>query len=109
METLTTRNEYLRASNAEGTHVLEATATWCSQCKAIAPFVSKMMEKYPDCKFYSYDTDTALDIAQELGANQMPTFTIFKDGDIMDSVTGAKAAALEKAIAAAYDGRVVES
>jgi thioredoxin 1 len=108
MEELKSRNEYLKASNASGTAILEATASWCSQCKAIAPFVEKLIKQFPDARFYKYDTDTALDIAQELGANQMPTFTIFKDGDLMDSVTGAKGAALEKAIRAAYDGKVEE-
>jgi len=108
MQSLQTRTDYLKASNADGTAILEATATWCSQCKAIAPFVEKLIQKFPDARFYSYDTDTALDIAQELGANQMPTFTIFKDGDLMDSITGAKGAALEKAIRGAYDGQVVE-
>ena len=38
----------------------------------------------------------------------MPTFHVFKDGDVMDSVTGAKGAALEKAIQECYDGKVVE-
>ena len=65
-----------------------------------------MMKKYPDVRFYKYDTEAAPDIAQELGVNQMPTFHIFKDGDVMDSVTGAKGAALEKAIKENYDGKV---
>lgn len=73
MEQLKTLPEYLKATNADGTAVLEATASWCPQCKAIAPFVEELRKKYPDAKFYTYDTDTALDIAQELGARQMPT------------------------------------
>lgn len=59
-------------------------------------------------RFYTYNTEEAEDIAQELGVNMMPTFHIFKDGDVMDSVTGAKGAALEKAIKECYDGKVVE-
>ena len=39
----------------------------------------------------------------------MPTFHIFKDGDVVESVTGAKGAALEKAIKNVYDGKVEES
>lgn len=39
MEELTTLPEYLKASNADGLAILEATAVWCSQCKAISPFV----------------------------------------------------------------------
>ena len=39
MEELKDRNAYVKATNADGVSVLEGTATWCSQCKAIAPFV----------------------------------------------------------------------
>lgn len=109
MEELKTLTEYLKASNADGTAVLEAVATWCPQCKAIAPFVEKMQKKFPDARFYQYDTDTALDISQELGARQMPTFHVFKNGDLQDSVTGAKAKELEKAIGDNYDGKVEEA
>jgi thioredoxin 1 len=59
-------------------------------------------------RFYKYDTEESEDIAQELGVNAMPTFHIFKDGDVMESVTGAKASSLEKAIQNCYDGKVVE-
>jgi thioredoxin 1 len=55
-----------------------------------------------------FTTRQAEDIAQELGVNAMPTFHIFKDGDVMQSVTGAKGAALEKAIKENYDGKIVE-
>lgn len=66
-----------------------------------------MIQKYPDAKFYKYDVDETPDIAQELGVNQMPTFHIFKDGDVETSVTGAKGAQLESAIKDVYgDGKV---
>lgn len=64
MQELKTLPEYLKASNADGTAILEATTTWCSQCKAIAPFVEKLMKKYPEARFYNYDTDTALGMTQ---------------------------------------------
>ena len=37
-----------------------------------------------------------------------PTFHIFKDGDVMETVTGAKAERLEKAIKENYTGKVEE-
>lgn len=108
MEELKTKNEYLKATNADGLCILEATTTWCTQCKAIAPFVDKMVKQYPDARFYKYDTDDALDISQELGISHMPTFHIFKDGEVVDSITGAKAKELEKVIKDNYDGKVEE-
>ena len=41
MEEIKDRKEYVKATQADGIAILEGTATWCSQCKAIAPFVDK--------------------------------------------------------------------
>ena len=69
---------------------------------------SKLVKKYPDARFYKYDTEEVADVAQELGVDMMPSFHIFKDGDVQESVTGAKSQALEKAIQNVYDGKVEE-
>lgn len=82
----------------EGVTILEGTATWCEKCKVIAPEVQKMVAEYPNVKFYTYDVEECEDIAQELGVSQMPTFSIFKDGDIQDGVTGARPKEIRKAI-----------
>lgn len=57
-----------------------------------------MVSEYPDVKFYTYDVEETPDIAQELGVSQMPTFSVFKDGDIMEGVSGARAAEVRKVI-----------
>lgn len=106
MDEIKTRNEYLKASNADGTCVLEAVTTWCPQCKAMAPVMDKLIAQYPEARFYKYDVDTAGDIAQELGVSQMPTFHIFKDGDLEGSITGAKGKELEDLIRESYSGKV---
>lgn len=108
MEELRTLPDYLKATNVDGVVILEATATWCSQCKTIAPFVEKLISKYPEAKFYKYDTDSAGAIAQELGVSQMPVFTIFRDGDLEDTITGSRGKALDDAIKAIYKGKVNE-
>lgn len=57
LKTLTSKVEYLRASNADGVCVIEGTASWCPQCKAIAPEVEKMTSEFPDARFYKFDVD----------------------------------------------------
>ncbi|KAH7080724.1 thioredoxin-like protein [Paraphoma chrysanthemicola] len=95
---LHSKAEYLKAVMYEGVTILEGTATWCQNCKVIAPEVAKMVAEYPNVKFYTYDVEECEDIAQELGVSQMPTFSIFKDGDIQEGVTGAKPKEIRKAI-----------
>lgn len=57
-----------------------------------------MVTKYPDVHFYTYDVEEAEDVAQELGVSSMPTFSVFKDGDIVEGVTGAKAKEVRRAV-----------
>lgn len=42
MDELKDRKDYSKVLMSDGIAVLEGTATWCSQCKAIAPFVDKV-------------------------------------------------------------------
>ncbi|KIW00208.1 uncharacterized protein PV09_08248 [Verruconis gallopava] len=97
---LDSKQAYVRAMNADGLTVIEGTAAWCAQCKAIAPEVDKLAEEYAEkgVSFYQFDVDENEDIAQELGVRVMPTFTIFKDGDIQEGVSGARPQALREAI-----------
>jgi thioredoxin 1 len=57
-----------------------------------------MVSEYPSAKFYLYDVEACEDVAQELGVRSMPSFSIFKDGDIQEGVTGAKPKEVRRAI-----------
>lgn len=96
--TLHSKAEYLKTVMYEGVTILEGTASWCPSCKTVAPEVAKMAAEYPNVKFYTYDVEECEDIAHELGVRQMPSFSIFKDGDIQDGVTGARIAEVRKKV-----------
>lgn len=98
--TLSSKAEYLKAVMYEGVTILEGTATWCQNCKVAAPEVAKLAAEYPNVKFYTYDVEACEDIAHELGVTQMPTFSVFKDGDIQEGVTGARVKEVRRAIEA---------
>jgi thioredoxin 1 len=98
LPTLSSKTAYLSAVNYEGITVLEATAAWCTQCRAVAPEILKLSQEFPDVKFYTYDVEESPDIAQELGVSQMPTFSVFKDGDIRDGVRGARVGELRRVL-----------
>ncbi|KAJ9669237.1 hypothetical protein H2201_000589 [Coniosporium apollinis] len=104
IHTLDSKVAYLKALNEDGLMIVEGVAEWCGQCKAIAPTVSKLSEKYPKARFYQFDVDKEPDIAQELGIRSMPTFTFFVDGDVQEGVTGAKPKEIEEAVRKYYPG-----
>lgn len=109
MQKLNNRNEYTRALMPDGIVVMEGVTKNCPICKGMRPIVANLIKKYPDATFYIYDVDQAEDIAQELGARNVPNFSIFKDGFIQEGITGLKPQDLERAIKENYEGKIEES
>lgn len=92
-----------------GTFCLQGTLSPvdCS-LTAFAHKMAQMMEKFPKARFYQYDTEEADDLVNELGNHPMPCFTIFREGDKVDTVMGPHNNALENAIQGCYSGEVRE-
>jgi thioredoxin 1 len=64
-------------------------AEWCGPCKMMAPFVDEFAEKYEGkVLVVKVNVDEAMDTAQEYGIMSIPTFICFKDGKVVDSITG---------------------
>jgi len=49
-------------------------------------------------RFYKVDVDEVPDLAQALNIRAMPTFVLFKGGELVEEVVGANPKAIEAAI-----------
>lgn len=79
--------------------VVDAFATWCGPCKAIAPLYGKLAVEYEGRVIFArYDVDKAADLAAEMNVSAMPTFRLFKNGKEIDSLVGADPSKLEALI-----------
>ncbi|KAI0429826.1 thioredoxin-like protein [Xylaria sp. FL1042] len=97
---LATKAEFEEAVKKYPVVLLDAFATWCGPCKAIAPLVAKMSEEeqYKDVYFAKIDVDELPELSQELGITAMPTFLAFKDGEPAGKTMGANPAAIKKLV-----------
>ena len=79
-------------------------ATWCGPCKAIAPVIEELAETYDGkINFAKIDVDQNQGTPSQYGIRGVPTLILFKDGEILDQLVGARSkdelvSVLDKAI-----------
>ena len=73
-------------------------ADWCGPCKMMMPVVEKMAETYEGkVKIGKLNVDENNAIAGKYGVMSIPSFIVFKNGEVVNSSTGAMSqAALAK-------------
>lgn len=75
--------------NASGVVVVDFTASWCPPCKALAPILDKVAEKYEGrARFYKCDIDENPEPAGKYGVSSIPNLLFFKDGQVVDQYVG---------------------
>jgi thioredoxin 1 len=84
---------------AEPLLVVDCTATWCGPCKLVAPLMDELAEDYADrAKVFKLDVDVNKPIAKRFEVKSIPAVMIFKQGELVEKVVGAKAYAEYTAI-----------
>ncbi|RMW38914.1 MAG: thioredoxin [Candidatus Nitrosopelagicus sp.] len=64
-------------------------AEWCGPCKSMHPIFSRMAKKYKSVRFARVNVDNAQDIARRYGVQSIPTFIMFKNGEVANTMVGA--------------------
>lgn len=70
--------------------VVDFYATWCGPCKAMAPTMEAMENKYGNnIEFNKVDIDQSPEIAQEFNVTAVPTIVVIsRTGDIIETLVG---------------------
>lgn len=64
-----------------GKKVVEFTASWCIDCKRIAPDIPEIVEQFKDTyQFAEIDVDAEKDVAEKFSVKGIPTFIVFENG-----------------------------
>ena len=64
-------------------------AEWCGPCKSMHPIFTRMAKKYKRVRFARVNVDNAQDIAMKYGVQSIPTFIMFRNGEIANTMVGA--------------------
>ncbi len=80
--------------------LVDLYATWCTPCKALAPVLEELADKYADkIKVVKVNVDEEESIAAKFGIASIPTVIFFKNGQTSASFVGLRSASeIEKMI-----------
>ncbi len=65
-------------------------APWCGPCRSVAPIVEELANQYVGkIKVAKLNVDESSDVAMKYQVTSIPTFILFKNGQVADRVLGA--------------------
>lgn len=77
--------------SAESLFVVDCTAAWCGPCKLVAPLMDQLADEYGDrVKVLKLDLDANQAVAKRYGIRSIPAVMFFQQGDVVETLVGAK-------------------
>lgn len=69
--------------------LLDVWAPWCAPCRAMMPLLDTLEGEISEwVEIVKLDASVDADLAGKLGVSALPTFLIFKDGQVVNSIIG---------------------
>lgn len=71
--------------------VVDCMASWCGSCKLVTPLIDQLAETYKErVNVMKIDFDANKQVPKRFGLKGMPAVMFFKDGELMETLTGVK-------------------
>ena len=85
---ITSDNFESEVLNSDKPVLLDFWASWCGPCRMQSPIIDQLAAAHSNVVFGKVNVDEEADLAAEYGITSIPTLIIFRDGRVIDQVTG---------------------
>jgi thioredoxin 1 len=87
----TTKNTFKKdVLDADKVTLVDVWASWCSPCRSMEPVLESLQNDVKEwAEIVKLDAESEMELVQELGVNSLPTFLVYKEGNIVGSTIGA--------------------
>ena len=85
---VTEKNDYLLEN---GVTLLDFYAEWCGPCKMLTPVIDDLSTEFSDnkdVKITKINVDLQSDLANKYGIRGIPALLFFKNGELIDRLSG---------------------
>lgn len=85
-----TQSNFDELIGSAGVAMVDFGAEWCGPCRAMAPVIDELAEKYQgQATVATCDVEENNDIAVRFSIRNVPTLLFFKNGEMVDRQVGA--------------------
>ena len=89
--TLTAKNFETEVLNSDKPVLVDFGAIWCGPCQMVGPVVEEIAEEYANkIKVGKVNVDEEPELAAAFGIESIPTLMVFKNGEAVETVIGAR-------------------
>lgn len=79
-----------RVLKADKPVLIDLWAEWCGPCRKVSPIVDEIAAEHDDLDVYKINIDEQPQVSRDYGVMSIPTLLLFKDGQLVNRIVGAK-------------------
>jgi thioredoxin 1 len=70
--------------------IVDYWAEWCGPCRQVAPILEEIAREHDEIQVVKLNVDENPKVSQQYGIMNIPTMSVFKGGELVKEIVGAK-------------------